>query len=49
MKLARAGKWEEAAVEFLDNDEYRNPETSSGIKARMRNTSIAMARYAANL
>jgi len=32
----RNGRWEIAAGEFLDNDEYRNPATSDGIKRRLR-------------
>jgi hypothetical protein len=35
-RLINQGKWEEAAEEFLRHDEYLDPETSTGIKSRMR-------------
>ena len=47
--FANAGKWEEASVEFLDNDEYRNPATPESIKARMRKVANAMAAYGQSL
>lgn len=34
-KLLNEGKYSEAATEFLNNDEYKNSKTSSGIKKRM--------------
>jgi GH24 family phage-related lysozyme (muramidase) len=34
--LIRSGQWEKAAAEFLDNAEYRDPETPESIKRRMR-------------
>ena len=49
MRLAREGKWEEAAVEFLDHDEYLHPDTPASIKARMRKVATAMARYGQSL
>jgi len=45
MRLFRAGKMQEAAVMFLDSDEYRNPKTSKGVKDRMKATSNAMRKY----
>lgn len=38
----RNGRWEAAAGEFLDNDEYRNPATPEGIKRRLRALSYAL-------
>lgn len=32
----RNGRWEVAAGEFLDNDEYRHPATPAGIKKRLQ-------------
>jgi hypothetical protein len=45
MRLLREGKHAAAAEEFLDNDEYRNPKTSPGIKKRMKATSDAIKEY----
>ena len=45
MKHLKGGKYDAAAEEFLNSDEYRNPKTSTGIQARMRATSRAMRRY----
>ena len=49
MEYARAGQWEKAAIEFLDNDEYLHPDTPKSIKARMRRTAAAMSRYGQQL
>jgi hypothetical protein len=49
MALGRAGRWEEAAIEFLANDEYLHPDTPKHIKARMRRTAAAMTRYGQQL
>lgn len=35
LALINEGKFSEAAVEFLDNNEYRNPDTARGVKNRM--------------
>lgn len=32
----KSGRWEDAATEFLNNAEYRNPSTPEGIKRRLR-------------
>lgn len=45
MRLLREGKHEASADEFLNNREYLNPETSTGIKARMRATSDAIREH----
>ena len=44
IKLINAGKYKEAAIEFLDNDEYRNAESLNrrGIIERMENTAKAI-------
>jgi lysozyme len=42
IKLINKGKWTEAAKEFLDNDEYRDPTTLPGVKRRMEGLSIAL-------
>lgn len=38
----RNGRWEVAAGEFLDNDEYRNMQTPEGIKKRLRAVHYAL-------
>lgn len=45
MKHLNANRYQEAGDEFLNNDEYRNPKTSSGITARMKATADAMRSY----
>ena len=47
-RLINEGKYKEAAVEFLDNDEYRNAEKlgKPGIKRRMEKVSEALNRLA---
>lgn len=45
-ELINQGKFKEAAYEFLDNDEYRNPETSQGIKNRFEETHKALLEQA---
>ena len=35
LALINEGKFSEASVEFLDNNEYRNPDTARGVKNRM--------------
>lgn len=45
-RLINEGKFKEAAFEFLDNDEYRNPETSKGIKKRFEETHKALLEQA---
>lgn len=42
IKLLNQGKLKEASAEFLNNAEYRNENTSSGIKSRMKEVSDAM-------
>ena len=49
MAYARAGEWEKAAIEFLNNDEYKHINTPAGIKQRMRNTAMAMTKYGQSL
>ena len=39
VRLINEEQWQEAAVEFLRNDEYLGPETPSGIKKRMADLS----------
>jgi hypothetical protein len=34
-ELIRARKWEEAAIEFINHKEFKDPDTSEGIKARI--------------
>lgn len=43
-KLIKAGKFEEASKEFLNNDEYRNAKKRgrSGIRGRMEETALAI-------
>ena len=45
-KLLAAGKPMEAAVEFLDNDEFRAKTTPDGVKARMQRVADALTAYA---
>ncbi|RLB66249.1 MAG: hypothetical protein DRH08_06645, partial [Deltaproteobacteria bacterium] len=45
MRLFNKGKYFEAADEFLRHAEYKNPDTSPGIKARIKATSDAMREY----
>ena len=47
-KLINEGKYKEAAVEFLNNDEYKNAEKlgKPGIKTRMEKVSEALNRLA---
>jgi GH24 family phage-related lysozyme (muramidase) len=45
-RLMNAGKYEEAAVEFLNHQEYLKPETSMGIKKRLRKVQDAVKRFA---
>jgi GH24 family phage-related lysozyme (muramidase) len=45
VNLFNKGEYSEAADEFLRHDEYLNPDTSSGIKERLKATSDAMRRY----
>jgi len=40
-----AGRYEEAAQEFLNHSEFTDPATSPGIKARIQATSDAIRRY----
>lgn len=42
IKLLNKGKFKEASAEFLNNAEYENQNTSSGIKSRMKEVSDAM-------
>lgn len=42
IRLINEGKYEEASKEFLNNDEYRDPNTASGIKKRMQATAKAI-------
>jgi GH24 family phage-related lysozyme (muramidase) len=43
LRLINAGDWEEAAVEFLNNDEFiAAVESGSGVANRMQETSAAM-------
>jgi len=50
VKLANSGQWNEAADEFLDNDEYRLAvESGSGVAGRMKDTSDAMRSYGESL
>ena len=42
VKHINAGHYDKAADEFLDNAEYKNKDTSSGIKARMKATADAL-------
>ena len=42
-RLLNQGKFEEAAREFLDNAEYKNPSTPRGIKRRMEAVAEAVA------
>jgi GH24 family phage-related lysozyme (muramidase) len=47
LKLINAGDWEEAAVEFLNNDEFiAAVESGSGVASRMQETSDAMLEMA---
>ena len=39
------GDYRKAAVEFLDNQEFRDPKTPQGIKIRMKRVSDALLRY----
>ena len=43
-RLINEGKFQEAAEEFLDNAEYRNPSTPEGIKRRMEDVAAALVR-----
>jgi hypothetical protein len=45
VKLFNEGKYEEASVEFLNNDEFRDKNTPEHIKQRMRDASRAMTMY----
>lgn len=45
-KLFNAGKYKEAAKEFLDHAEYKDPKTPAQIKRRIESVSRAMLRYA---
>ena len=45
-KLLAAGKPLEAAVEFLDSDEFRAKDTPDSIKARMQRVADALTAYA---
>lgn len=38
-------QWRKAAVEFLDNKEYRDPKTKKGVKARMKSVSDALMTF----
>jgi GH24 family phage-related lysozyme (muramidase) len=49
MAFARAGQWDKAAAEFLNNAEYKHAKTPKSIKARMRRTAAAMSRYGQQL
>ena len=42
IRLINEGKYEEASKEFLNNDEYRDSDTASGIKKRMQATAKAI-------
>ena len=42
IRLINEGNYKEASKEFLDNDEYRDPKTASGIKKRMEATAKAL-------
>ena len=48
MRLMNAGRWEDAAVEFLNNNEYtrRLRAGGDGVTRRMQNLRDAMLRYA---
>ena len=45
-RLMNRGKYDEAADEFLDNAEYKDPNTPKSIKRRMEAVADAVARYA---
>ena len=44
-RLFNSGRYEEAADEFLNHDEYRSPKTKQHIKTRIKSVSDAMRRY----
>ena len=44
-KLFNQGKYEAAAKEFLNHDEYKDKNTSPGIKSRIKSVSDAIRRY----
>ena len=44
--LINEGNYAKASKEFLDNDEYRDPETAPGIKKRMEATAKAIREMA---
>lgn len=44
-RLFNEGRYQEAADEFLDNAEYKNPDTPQQIKNRIKSVSDAMRRY----
>lgn len=45
-KLFNAGKFSEAATEFLNNDEFKSPDTLRGIKTRMQSVADAVRAHA---
>jgi len=45
VKHLNAGNYKKASVEFLNNDEYRNPNTSTGIKSRMKAVADALSAH----
>ena len=47
VRLLNEGKFKSASKEFLNNDEYRNPKTSTGIKSRMKKVADALSAQAA--
>ena len=46
LQLLNAGQYHKASIEFLNNDEYRDPMTSRGIRGRMEATANAIASLA---
>lgn len=44
-RLFNEGKYKEAAVEFLNHEEFKNPDTPQQIKDRIQSVSDAMRRY----
>ena len=46
IRLINEGNYAKASKEFLNNDEYRNPDTAPGIKKRMEATAKAIREMA---
>jgi len=47
-KLFNAGKYKQAASEFLDHAEYKDPNTPDQIKGRLESVAKAVAQFAAS-